>query len=132
MLELRLKEEISKRIKAEYDKNVKDLKMLNTIVRIPTMCQEFQRIIRTRKDQKRFMQFQKQAINQLVDWKVTDEKSQQVFLENMADNLDRVKTIKASDQYDKDQIKNEITGKDDAHSPLSVIREGANRVILSS
>ena len=37
MLELRLKEEISKRIKAEYDKNVKDLKMLNTIVRIPTM-----------------------------------------------------------------------------------------------
>ena len=41
MFEVKVKDEIIKRMKSELDTNIRDLKMLNTIVRIPTMCQEF-------------------------------------------------------------------------------------------
>ena len=51
MMENKVKDEIVKRMKAEHDLNVRDLKMLNTIVRIPTMCLEFQRAVRLKNDE---------------------------------------------------------------------------------
>lgn len=41
LLEVKVKEELINRLSIEYNLCAKDLKMLNTIVRIPTMCQEF-------------------------------------------------------------------------------------------
>ena len=49
-------------MKQENELNVKDIKMLNTIIRIPTMCVEFQRNIRQKNDEKKIKDAQKQAI----------------------------------------------------------------------
>ena len=41
LLEIKIKDELISRIKAENDMNVKDLKMINTIIKIPKMTTEF-------------------------------------------------------------------------------------------
>lgn len=41
ILEIKVKDELIKRLKEENKLNVKDLKMLNTIIRIPKMTTEF-------------------------------------------------------------------------------------------
>ena len=44
--ELKIKDEIIKRYKKEFELNMKDLKMLKSILKIPVLCQEFQRAFR--------------------------------------------------------------------------------------
>ena len=41
LLEIKVKDELIRRLKNENNLNVKDLKMLNTIIRIPKMTTEF-------------------------------------------------------------------------------------------
>jgi hypothetical protein len=41
-------------MKDAYDLNIKDLKMLSTIIRIPKMCSEFQSALRQKNEAKRF------------------------------------------------------------------------------
>ena len=41
MMEIKVKDELIKRLKEENSLNVKDLKMLNTIIRIPKMTTDF-------------------------------------------------------------------------------------------
>ena len=41
LYEIKVKDELISRIRAEYDMNAKDLKMMNTIIRIPKMTSEF-------------------------------------------------------------------------------------------
>ncbi len=51
-IENKVKDEIIKRVKSEYDANLKLLRMLNTILRLPTMTTEFQRAMRAQNDEK--------------------------------------------------------------------------------
>ena len=41
LMEIKVKDELIKRLKEENSLNIKDLKMLNTIIRIPKMTTEF-------------------------------------------------------------------------------------------
>ena len=41
LVEIKVKDEIARRLKLELERNLKDIKMLNTILKVPTMCQEF-------------------------------------------------------------------------------------------
>ena len=41
LMEIKVKDELIKRLKEENSLNVKDLKMLNTIIRIPKMTTDF-------------------------------------------------------------------------------------------
>ena len=41
LMEIKIKDELISRLKTENDMNVKDLKMINTIIRIPKMTTEF-------------------------------------------------------------------------------------------
>jgi len=59
IFELKVCEEITNRAKAEYDKNLKELKMLNTIVRIPHMCEQFQRALRQREGEEQVQLMQR-------------------------------------------------------------------------
>ena len=63
LLEVKIKEEIMKRLKKDHDLNLKDLKMVNTVLRVPTMTLEFQKALRARKSDKKLAEFHKQAIS---------------------------------------------------------------------
>lgn len=75
IIELKVKDELNRRMSAEHDINVRDLKQLNTIIRIPNLCLQFQNALRNRREAKRLTSYQKQALKQLVEWRVTDENS---------------------------------------------------------
>ena len=80
LLELKICEEVASRVKAEYDRNLKELKAVSTTLRFPAMTSEFQKLLRARESQKVYEAHQKRAIKQMLDYKVTDKKSQTAFL----------------------------------------------------
>ena len=41
MMEIKVKDELIRRVKEENAQNMKDLKMLKSILKIPVLCQEF-------------------------------------------------------------------------------------------
>ena len=51
MIEIKVKDELIRRVKEENALNIKDLKMLYTILRIPKMTADFQRDMRNKSDQ---------------------------------------------------------------------------------
>ena len=53
MMEIKVKDELIRRVKHENAQNVKDLKMLYTILRIPKMTADFQRDLRNKNDQEK-------------------------------------------------------------------------------
>ena len=70
---MKVKDHIVTRVKQEHDRNLQDLKKLNTIVRVPVMCQRFQQTLRVRSGEEAFKAAHKTAKNQLVDWQVYDD-----------------------------------------------------------
>ena len=58
-----------------YDKNLNELKAMSQIVLIPAMQAEFWKMMRLRDGDKVQAQEQKQAIQQMIEWNVRDEKS---------------------------------------------------------
>ena len=44
--ELKINEELTRRLKEQYDKNLREFKALSTIMRIPNMTSDFQKILR--------------------------------------------------------------------------------------
>ena len=46
--EIKINEELTRRLKQQYDTNLKEFQALSTIVRIPAMTSEFWRILRTK------------------------------------------------------------------------------------
>ena len=40
-MEVKIREELIRRMKGSHDANLKELKMLNSIIRIPKLCQDF-------------------------------------------------------------------------------------------
>ena len=38
MMEIKVKDEITRRLKVELEKSVKQIKMLNTIIKVPSVC----------------------------------------------------------------------------------------------
>lgn len=96
-LEVKIRDEILRRMRGEHDTVVKELKMLNAVIKIPKLCHDFQVALRKRFKDKQIKQLQQQAIAQMVDWQVTDKPAQEVFINTMIDNLDRVK--KLDEQY---------------------------------
>ena len=50
MMEIKVKDELIRRVKEENAINVKDLKMLYTIIKIPKMTTDFQRDLRKKND----------------------------------------------------------------------------------
>ena len=79
------------------------------------MCQEFQQAIRKNNDQKRIDNIQKQAINQLVDWQITDEKTKGNFIGKAIKNFERVKNIDM-DNFEQEKVSLEFQNKNG--SPL--------------
>ena len=75
MIELKVSEELNRRLKGLYDKNLKEYKALSTIIRLPAMTKEFWKILRSKESEKEQTAHQKQAIRQMVDIQVQDESS---------------------------------------------------------
>ena len=53
LVEVFTKEELIQRLRAENEINVRDLKMVNTIIKIPRMCTDFHKAMRQRHDENR-------------------------------------------------------------------------------
>ena len=78
--ELKVHEEILRRLKEAYNKNLREYEQLSTIVRIPAMTSEFWKLIRQQKNDKAYDAWQKDGIKKMAEWKVFDYKSQTDFL----------------------------------------------------
>ena len=61
-LEVKVLDELIQRLKSIHDTNMRELKMLNTVIRIPKLCQDFQMALRQRYEADRIKKMQKQAI----------------------------------------------------------------------
>ena len=70
---------------------------MGSIIRLPAMMSEFWRILRSRESDKTYSMHQKQAIKQMVDWKITDEVSQATFLNDRCTALERIGQMQQTD-----------------------------------
>ena len=64
---------------------------MSAILRIPAMTTEFQRMLRSNQTEKELELHRNKALQQMMEWKVTDNQSQTVFLKSMITVLDQVK-----------------------------------------
>lgn len=62
MHEIKLSEELKQRYKTQYEKNFEDLRILNAIMRLPRMSDQFYKTIKKKEQQERFKQREKEAI----------------------------------------------------------------------
>ena len=53
LIEVAVKDEMVKRLRAEHEDLQHDLKKLQTVIRLPTMCQKYHQAIKSRKDDQR-------------------------------------------------------------------------------
>ena len=73
IVELLTKDELIKRLKAENELNVADLKMVSSIIKVPRICTDFHKALRKKYDESRFNDLQKQITNQLIqEYKIKD------------------------------------------------------------
>lgn len=52
LIENKVKDELIKRIKVDYDENMRDLKRLHAILRMPYACQQYQKVVRREKSER--------------------------------------------------------------------------------
>ena len=57
-LECKVKDVIIRRVREAHDTNFKELKRVNTILRLPRMCDEFQKAAYKRVTKQKFEQYQ--------------------------------------------------------------------------
>lgn len=62
-----MRDELIRRIRTDHDTNVKELKMLSAIIRIPKLCQDYQVALRKRYKAKTIKFIKKDAISFMVD-----------------------------------------------------------------
>ena len=60
---------------------------------IPTLTNEFQRMLRTKENKQVREEKEKQAISQMVKWNVTNEQTQAKFLKEMHAAIDQIKML---------------------------------------
>ena len=78
MHEIKLVEELKQRYKTQYEKNFEDLRILNAIMRLPRMSDQFYKTIKKREQQEKFEQRKKEAIY-LMDQYVTQGNDDEFF-----------------------------------------------------
>ena len=62
MHEIKLTEELKQRYKTQYEKNFENLRILNAIMRLPRMSDQFYKTIKKKEQQEKFKQREKEAI----------------------------------------------------------------------
>ena len=60
---------------------------------IPTLTNEFQRMLRTKENKQVREEKEKQAISQMVKWNVTNEQTQAKYLKEMHAAMDQIKML---------------------------------------
>ena len=63
MMEIKVKDELARRLKAENDLNLKNLKQLNTIIKIPKLTTEYHRSLRKKNEEERLKEYKKEAMH---------------------------------------------------------------------
>ena len=96
--ELKVSTELQNRLKADLDRNLKEMKEMSAILRIPTLTAEFQRMLRAKETEKKIEADKKKAISHMVESKITDDESRTAYLKNMVDVVDRIKQLKFTDK----------------------------------
>ena len=73
--ELKVNMEVQKRLKADLDRSVKELKAMSAVLRLPAMTAQFQHMLRRKESEKQREAQKKKAISQMVQQNVTDNES---------------------------------------------------------
>ena len=87
MQEIKVIEEVKQRYKVKYEKNFEDLRILNAIMRLPRMSDQFYKTIKKREQESVFEERKDQAIT-LMSQYVT-EKNKNVFFDKFLGHLDK-------------------------------------------
>ena len=85
--EVKILEELKQRFKALYDKNFENFRILNAIVRLPRMCDQFYKTMKRKEQEQVFEQRKKEAVC-LMGQYVTETNSNE-FFSQFIDNLDQ-------------------------------------------
>ena len=128
--EMKVNEELTSRLKTQFDQNIQLLQKLSAIIRIPTMTNEFQRMLRTKENKQVREEKEKQTISQMVKWNVTNEQTQAKFLKEMLAAMDQIKTLQTTDKtqdFNREIIRERILGN--KLSPNRTLTDGAIALI---
>ena len=87
MQEIKVIEEVKERYKVKYEKNFEDLRILNAIMRLPRMTDQFYKTIKKREQEGIFEERKNQAVT-LMGQYVT-EKNNNVFFDKFLGHLDK-------------------------------------------
>ena len=85
--------------------------MLYTILRIPKMTADFQRDLRNKNDQEKVKAQQKEAMDRLRYYGITDERKQKSFNLEQIEHFERLNDVenKMKVLFDESKIKQELT-----------------------
>ena len=86
-LECKVKDELVKRLRIAHETNLKELKVVSTVLRIPRMCQDFHNAMRKRFEREQLEKIQKNAFDQMLVWNVKNSVSQKRCISDLVENL---------------------------------------------
>ena len=84
--EVKIKDEILKRQKDQKREFQEELKMLNAIIRLPRMCDQFQKALRRQTETESYAQMQAEAVSKLKPY--INEDNEQEFMDDFLQKLD--------------------------------------------
>ena len=92
LVEIKVKDTIIEKLKQDQSKNSHDLKVLNAVIRLPRMANDFHRALRRRYEADKMKGIEEQAIKVLRHEGINDKNNEEYF-DNFIKNLDRVKEL---------------------------------------
>ena len=87
--EVKVLEALKQRLLKQQDTNAKDLKMLYSIIKIPRLCDEFQRALRRKNDEERRAAYELKSMN-YIQPKMSQFKSTAGFFDNVVGYIERI------------------------------------------